>query len=63
MCRKILFDQLKEYQGENGLVMSSRSFANVIGFSSELTKSLHLVKSVDDDLQYCVDRVASAITT
>ena len=43
--------------------MSPRSFANVIGFSSELTKSLHLVNSADDYLQYCVDRVASAITT
>ena len=63
MCRKTLFKQLTEYHGENVLVMSSPSFANVIGFSSELTKSLPLVKSADDDLQYCVDRVASAITT
>ena len=63
MCRKILFNQLREYHGENVLVMSPRSFANVIGFSIELTKSLHLVKSADDDLQYCVGRVVSAITT
>ena len=25
-------------------------------------KSLHLIKNTDDDVEYCVDRVASAVT-
>ena len=28
-------------------------------FGSELAQSLHLVKNTDDDVEYCVDRVAS----
>ena len=33
-----------------------------MGFRSELEQSLHLVKNTDDDVEYCVDRVASAVT-
>ena len=33
-----------------------------MGFRSELAQSLHLVKNTDDDVEYCVDRVASAVT-
>ena len=62
MCRKTLFKKLCEYHGENVLILSSPGFANVMGFRSELSQSLHLVKNIDDDLMYCVDRVASAVT-
>jgi len=62
MCRKILFRKLSEYHGENVLMLSSPGFLNVIGFRSELAQSLHLVKNTDDDLKYCVDKVASAVT-
>ena len=33
-----------------------------MGFRSELAQSLHLVKNTDDDVDNCVDRVASAVT-
>jgi len=33
-----------------------------MGFRSELAQSLHLVKDTDDDVEYCVDIVASAVT-
>jgi len=62
MCRKTLFRKPNEYHGENVLILSSPGFANVMGFRSELAQSLHLVKNTDDDLEYCVGRVASAVT-
>jgi hypothetical protein len=62
MCRKTLFRKPNEYHGENVLILSSTGFANVMGFRSELAQSLHLVKNTDDDLEYCVGRVASAVT-
>jgi len=62
MCLKTLFGKLNEFHGENVLILSSPGFANIMGFRSELTQSLHLVKQTDDDLEYCVDRVASAMT-
>ena len=52
---------LTEYHGENVLILSSPGFENVMGFRSELAKSLHLIKKTDDDLEYCRDRVASVI--
>ena len=55
MYRKTLFRKLSEYHGEN-------LWKNAMGFRSELTQSLHLVKKTDDDVEYCVDRVASAVT-
>ena len=63
MCRKTLLKKLTEYHGENVLVLSSPGFANVIGFKSELAKSLHLVKDTHDDLELALDRVASQITS
>ena len=33
-----------------------------MGFRSELAQSLHLAKTTDDDVEYCVDIVASAVT-
>ena len=52
---------MTEHHGENGLILSSPGFENVMGFRSELAKSLHLVKNTYDDLEYCLDRVASVI--
>jgi len=62
MCRKTLFRKLNEYHGENVLILSFPGFADLMGFRSELAQSLHLVKNTDDDLEYCVVRVASAVT-
>ena len=62
MCRKTLFRKLSEYHGENVLILLSPVFVNVMGFRSELAQSLHLVKNNDDDVEYCVDRVAPAVT-
>ena len=42
--------------------MSSPVFVNVTVFINELAQSLHLVKNTDDDVEYCLDRVASAVT-
>ena len=61
MCRKTLLKNVAEYHGESVVILSSPGFANVMGFKSELAKSLHLEKNADDDLDYCVNRVASAI--
>ena len=61
MCRKTLLRKLNEYHGENVLILSSPGFANIMGFRSALTQSLHLVKHTDDDVGYCVDRVASVV--
>ena len=61
MCRKTLFRNLSEYHGENVLIPSSPGFVDVMGFRSELAQSLHLVKNIDDDVEYCVDSVASAV--
>ena len=44
------------------LILSSPGFVNVMGCRSELAQSLDLVKNTDDDVEYCVDRVASAVT-
>ena len=62
MYRKTLFIKLSEYHGENVLILSSPGFVNAMGFRSELAQSLHLVKNTDDDVEYCVDIVASAVT-
>ena len=62
MCLKTLFRKLSEYHGKNVLILSSPVFVNVTVFMSELAQSLHLVKNTDDDLEYCLDRVASAVT-
>ena len=62
MCRKTLYRKLSEYHGENVLILSSPVFVNVTVFRRELALSLHLVKNTDDDVEYCVDRVASAVT-
>ena len=61
MYRKTLFRNLSEYHGENVLILSSPGFVNAMGFRSELAQSLHLVKNTDDDVEYCVDRVALAV--
>ena len=53
---------MSEYHGENVLILSSPVFVNVMVFRSELAQSLHLVKNTDDDVEYCVDMVASAVT-
>ncbi len=63
ICRKTLFKKLTEYHGDNALILSSPGFANVMGFRGELAKTLQLVKNADDDLEYCVDRVASVVTS
>ena len=44
------------------LILSSPVFVNVMVFRSELAQSLHLVKNTDDDVEYCVDSVASTVT-
>ena len=44
------------------LILSSPGFVNVMGCGSELAQSLDLVKNTDDDVEYCLDRVASAVT-
>ena len=62
MCCKTLFRKLSEYHGENVLILSSPVFVNAMVFRSELAQSLHLVMNTDDDGEYCVDRVASAVT-
>ena len=62
MYRKTLFRKLSVYHGENVLILSSPVFVNAMWFRSELAQSLHLVKNTDDDVEYCVDRVASAVT-
>ena len=62
MCRETLFRKLSDYYGGNVLILSSHGFVNVMGFRSELVQSLHLVKNTDEDAEYCVDRVASAVT-
>ena len=45
------------------VILSCPGFANVMDFRTELAKSLHLVKTTDDDLDYCVERVASVIAS
>lgn len=55
--------QTPDYHAENVLILSSPGFANVMGFRNELAKSLQLENNADDGLEYCVDRVASAITS
>jgi len=62
MCLKTLFRKLSEYHGKNVLILSSPVFVNVTVFISELAQSLHLVKNTDDDVEYCLDRVALAVT-
>ena len=57
-----IFQKLSEYHGENMLILSSPVFVKVMGFRSELTQSLHLVKNTDDEVECCMDRVASAVT-
>ena len=44
------------------LIMSSHGFVDVMGFRGELVQSLHLVKNTDEDVEHCVDTVASAVT-
>ena len=51
-----------EYNGEFFLILSSPGFVNVMGCRSELAQSFQLVKNTDDDVEYCVERVASAVT-
>ena len=63
MCRKTLFKRLAEYHGDNIVMLSSPSFANIMGFRSALATSLHLEKNHEDDLNYCVDRVAAAVAS
>ena len=55
MYRKTLFRKLSEYHGEN-----VGKYA--MGFRSELAQLLHLEKNTDDDVEHCLDRVASAVT-
>ena len=62
MCCKTLFRKLSEYHGENVLILTTPVFVNVMVFISELAQSLHLVKNTDDDVDYCVYIVASAVT-
>ena len=63
MCRKTLFKRLAEYHGDNIVILSSPDFANIMGFRSALATLLHLEKNHEDDLNYCVDRVAAAVAS
>ena len=57
-CRKSLFTKIKEHFGDSIVVLSSPGFANIIGFKSQMTKSFHLMQATDDNLDYCIERVA-----
>jgi len=44
------------------VILSSPGFANMLGFRKHMAKLLHLVKNSADNIEYCVERVASEIT-
>ena len=60
-CQKTLFKNIQTHHGDRVLVMSSPGYSNLIGFKTHMTKSLHLLKTTDDDLDYCIERVATTI--